>query len=127
MLTTATLGMVLYGLYSILVGATDLVSAAQLEWWADIWLIGAGAMLVLGAAFVRVSMPGGLALAVGGLLALQLISLHNAGHLYGQVSLISELARALLAASLIALAYFGWDGDRAQLSPNSKADQPGGR
>ena len=125
MLTTATLGMVVYGVYSILVGVTDFVTAAQLEWWADVWLIGAGAMLALGAAFVRVSMPGGLALAVGGLLALQSISLHNAGHLYGQVSLISELARALLAASLIALAYFGWDGDRTQLNPSSGTDQSG--
>jgi hypothetical protein len=123
MLTTATLGMVVYGIYSILVGVTDFVTTAQLEWWANAWLIGAGAMLVLGAAFVRVSMPGGLALAVGGLLALQSISLHNAGHLYGQVSLIAELARALLAASLIALAYFGWDGDSTQLNPDSGADQ----
>ena len=119
MLVTATLGMALYGLYSILVGATDLIAAARLEWWADVWLIGAGAMLVLGGAFVRVSMPGGLALAVGGLLALQSISLHNAVHLYGRVSLIPELARAILAVSLIALAHFGWGEDRSQTSPET--------
>jgi hypothetical protein len=57
MLTTATLGMALYGLCSILVGVTDLVATAQLEWWANLWLICAGAVLFLGAAFVRVS-PG---------------------------------------------------------------------
>jgi len=78
MLTTEILGMALYGLYSILVGVTDLVAAAQLEWWNNLWLIGAGAVLLLGAAFVRVSMPGWLALAVDGLLALQSISLQNA-------------------------------------------------
>ena len=121
MLTTATLGMALYGLYSILVGVTDLVATAQLEWWANLWLIGAGTVLVLGAAFVRVSMPGGLALAVGGLLALQSISLHNAGHLYGRVLLIPELARAVLAMSLVALAYFGWGGDGAHITANREA------
>ena len=89
MLTTEILGMALYGLYSMLVGVTDLVAAAQLEWWNNHWLIGVGAVLLLGAEFVRVSMPGGLALAVDGLLALQSISLHNAGHLYGRLLLDS--------------------------------------
>ena len=122
MLTTAALGMALYGLYSVLVGVTDLVAAARLEWWANLWLIGAGSMLMLGAAFVRVSMPGGLALAVGGLLALQSISLHNAGHLFGRVSLVPELARATLAVSLAALAYFGWGGDGSQISRDPDGD-----
>ena len=109
----------LYGVYSIVVGVADLIVAAQLEWWADIWLIGAPVMLVLSGAFVRVSMPGGLALAIGGLRALQSISLHNAGHQYGLVSLIPELARAIQAVSLVALAYFGWDGDRSHTAPDA--------
>ena len=110
MLTLATLGMIVYGLYSVLVGATDLLGPVQFAWWADVWLIVAGGTLVLAAAFVRASMPGGLALAVGGLLALQSISLHNAGLLYGRVYLLPELARAGFATALIALAYFGWEG-----------------
>ena len=122
MLTTAATGMILYGLYSILVGVTDLVAAGQLEWWANLWLMGAGSVLVLGAAFVRVSMPGGLAPAVGGLLALQSISLHNASHLFGRVTLVPELARAILAVSLAALAYFGRDGDGSQISRNPDGD-----
>ena len=126
MLTAASLGMALYGLYSILAGVTDLVAATQLEWWANLWLIGAGTMLVLGAAFVRVSMPGGLALAVGGLLALQSIGLHNAGHLYGRVSLIPELARAMLALSLAALAYFGWDSDSSHFTADREAGETRG-
>ena len=111
MLTLASLGMVLYGLYSIVAGLIDLLGAATLEWWANLWLMVAGATLLLGAVFVRISMPGGLALAVGGLLALQSISLHNANHLYGQVVLLPQLARALLAGLLIALAYFGWGSE----------------
>ena len=112
MLTTATLGMVLYSLYSIVAGVVDIVVTTRLlEWWANVWLVGAGTLLFFGAAFVRVSMPGGLALAVGGLLALQSISLHNAGHLYGRIPHISELARAILALSLVALAYYGWGED----------------
>ena len=59
MLTSAATGMILYGLYSILVGLTDFVAAGRLEWWANLWLIGAGSILMLGAIFVRASMPGG--------------------------------------------------------------------
>ena len=108
MLTLAALGMMFYGLYSIVVGLIDLLGGAALEWWANLWLVVGGAALMLGAVFVRISMPGGLALAVGGLLALQSISLHNANHLYGQVVLLPQLARALLAGLLVALAYLGW-------------------
>ena len=122
MLTRAATGMILYGLSSILVGVTDFVAAGRLEWWANLWLIGAGSMLVLGAIFVRVSMPGGLALAVGGLLALQSISLHNASHLFGHVTLVPELARAILAVSLVALAYFGWESDGFQIGKNQDGD-----
>ena len=110
MLTFATLGMAAYGLYSILAGLADLLmGGAALEWWANLWLVAGGAILVFGAAFVRVSIPGGLALAIAGLLALQSISLHNASHLYGQVVLLPQFARALFAGLLVALAYFGWD------------------
>ena len=45
MLTTATLGMVLYSLYSIVAGVVDLVVTTRLEWWASVWLIGAGTRL----------------------------------------------------------------------------------
>ena len=115
MLTLAALGMMFYGLYSIVVGLIDLLGGAALEWWANLWLVVAGAALMLGAVFVRISMPGGLALAVGGLLALQSISLHNANHLYGQVVLLPQLARALLAGLLVALAYLGWGRGPAEV------------
>ena len=72
MLTLATLGMVAYGSYSVVLGVTDLLPGpVRYAWWADVWLVGAGGVLVLASAFVRVSMPGGLALAVAGLFALQ--------------------------------------------------------
>lgn len=109
MLSMAALGMACYGLYSMVAGVADLLGAGPLEWWADLWLIVAGAMLVGGAIFVRASMPGGLALAVAGLLALQSISLHNAGHLHGYVAAGPQLARMLFAGALTALAWFGWD------------------
>ncbi len=109
MLTVATLGMVSYGLYSVGVGILDLLTTARLEWWADLWLIGAGAILAFAAALVRVSMPGGLALAVAGLLALQSIGLHNAGHLYNELGYLLEVARAIFAVTLTGLAYLGWE------------------
>ena len=45
MLTTATLGMVFYSLHSIVAGVIDLVVTTRLEWWANVWLIGAGTRL----------------------------------------------------------------------------------
>ena len=54
-------------------------------------------------------MPGGLALAVAGFLALQSIGLYNAGHLNSLVVLMPQLAHALFAGLLVSLAYFGWD------------------
>ena len=70
MLRAAALGMFLYGLHDVAAGAVDLVGAGVLEWWADFWRLLSGAVLMLAAALVRVSMPGGLALAVAGLLGL---------------------------------------------------------
>ena len=109
MLTVATLGLAVYGLYSMVAGVVDLFGSGPLEWWASLWLMVAGGILVCSAVFVRASIPGGLALATAGLLALQSISLHNAGHLYGQVVLLPELARLLLGTALVGLAYAGWD------------------
>ena len=56
-------------------------------------------------------MPGGLALAVGGLLGLQSISLHNDSYLYGQVLLFPQFVRVGFAAILVGLAYVGWGAD----------------
>ena len=117
MLTLATLGMIGYGSYSVLVGLMDLFGPADYAWWADLWLIGAGGVLVLASAFVRVSMPGGLALAVAGLLALQSISLYTGGQLYGRGSLPAEIARAGFAVALVALAYFGWETPEVRAVP----------
>ena len=108
MLRAAALGMFLYGLHAVAAGAVDLVGAGALEWWAGLWRLLSGAALMLAAALVRVSMPGGLALAVAGLLGLQSISLHNDPHLYGRLLLWPQLARAVFAAVLVGLAYFGW-------------------
>ena len=113
MLRTAALGLAFYGVYSIIIGLENLFVGAELEWWANLWVIAAGGLVLLSAAFVRVSMPGGLALAVGGLLGLQSISLHNDGHLYGQVLLVPQLVRATFAAILVGLAYVGWGADWA--------------
>jgi hypothetical protein len=110
MLTAATLGLAFYGLYSVVAGLEDLLGPSSLEWWADLWVIAAGTVVLLAAAFVRVSMPGGLALAVSGLLALQSISLHNDPHL-SDIVLVPQLARALVAVVLVGLAYAGWGTD----------------
>ena len=108
MLRAAALAMFLYGLHDVVVGSADLVGAGTLEWWADAWRILAGAMLMLAAALVRVSMPGGLALAIAGLLGLQSISLHNDPHFYGRLLLLPQETRAFFSIALVALAYFGW-------------------
>jgi hypothetical protein len=111
MLTTATLGMTGYGLYSLLAGLVDLVGDSQLEVLADIGAIVLGAMLVLAGLLIRVGLPGSLALALAALFGLQSLALHNAGHLYGQVAAEPQIARALFALLLIGLAYFGKGDD----------------
>ena len=108
MLRVAALGMFLYGLHDVVVGSADLVGAGMLEWWADVWRVLAGAMLMLAAALVRVSMPGGLALAIAALLGLQSISLHNDAHFYGRLLLLPQVTRALFSIALAALAHSGW-------------------
>lgn len=133
MLRAAALGMFLYGLHDVVVGAADLVGAGTLEWWANVWRMLAGAMLLFAAVFVRVSMPGGLALAVAALLGLQSISLHNDAHFYGRLDLmvLPQTLRAVFAATLVALAYFGWgtvgetdpDRQKSEFGSHNEPDQ----
>ena len=70
MLTIASLGMLVYGIYSAGWAVADLLRGAQLEVWAELGLMAFGALLALAAAFVRVRLPGGLAFAIGQLYVL---------------------------------------------------------
>jgi hypothetical protein len=107
MLTAATLGMVIYGLYSIVVAAIDLLFRSRMAVAADLGLAAFGLLLVLAAAFVRVLIPGGLALALGALLGLQALSIHSDVHLAGSLAMTPQLLRGAVAAALVALAYLG--------------------
>ncbi len=107
MLTAATLGLAGYGLYAIIVDAIDLVTRARVEVWADLLGILFGLLLLLSAAFVRVVMPGGLALALGALLGLQALSVHSDSHTPVGLTLLPQLVRGLFALLLIGLAYVG--------------------
>jgi hypothetical protein len=102
MLTTATLGMLLWGLYSALWAVVDVIRGARLEWWAEAGQVAFGLLLAVASALVRVRLPGGLALAVGGLLGLQSLAVHNAVHL--DLGLVSQIAQGLLGAALVGLA-----------------------
>jgi hypothetical protein len=107
MLTAATLGLAAYGIYSAGLGSVDLFRPAGLDWWADVGLIVLGLLLLLSSAFVRVRMPGGFALALSGLLALQALSLHNDLHFYGDILVAPQVMRAVMAGGLAALAALG--------------------
>jgi hypothetical protein len=107
MLTAATLGLAAYGVYSAGLGGVDLFRSSGLDWWADVALILLGLLLLLSSAFVRVRMPGGLALALSALFALQGLSLHNDLHFYGDIRVAPQVMRAVVAGGLAALAYFG--------------------
>lgn len=111
MLSVAVLGMAIYGVYSAGLGLVGFFGVYNLDWWANLGLIGLGLVLILSSAFVRVLIPGGLALAAGALLALQALSLHNDVHFYGRVVLFMQLARGAVAAGLLLLA---WEGARRQ-------------
>lgn len=107
MLTAATIGMAGYGLYSIAFALFDLLVRSQLETWAALAVIVFGLLLMLSAAFVRVVIPGGLALALGALLGLQALSVYNDSHSATGLLLLPQIARGAMALVLVALAYLG--------------------
>ena len=107
MLTAATLGLAAYGVYSASLGAVDFFRSPGLDWWADVALIVLGLLLLLAAAFVRVRLPGGLALALGALLALQALSLHNDMHFYVAILIAPQVVRGSIAGALAGLAFWG--------------------
>ncbi len=51
--------MLAYGLYSVARGLLHVFGGTTLAWWAILWLILLGVMLIFAALPVRVSMPGG--------------------------------------------------------------------
>ena len=105
MLTIASLGMVAYGVYSVGWALVDLVRGARLELWAEVGLIAFGGLLTLAAAFVRVRLPGGLAFAIGAMLGLQALAVHDAVHLGGGIA--PQIARGSIAIVLVAMALSG--------------------
>jgi hypothetical protein len=101
-LTIAALGMFVYGIYSIGWAVVDLFGGAQLELWAELGLMLFGVLLVLAAAFVRVRLPGGLAFAIGAMLGLQALAVHDAAHLGTGVA--PQIVRGAIALVLVATA-----------------------
>ncbi len=102
MLTLSALGMVSYGFYSAGWAVVDLIRGARLELWAELGLVLFGLLLVLSAAFVRVRLPGGMALAIGALLGLQALAVHSGAHI--PTSLAAQIVRGVFAAMLVGLA-----------------------
>ena len=109
MLRAAALGMFLYGLHDTVSAIAGLLGEGLLPWWVNLWRLFAGLILTLAAAFVRASLPGGIALAFAGLLGLQAISLHNDTYYYGELLLAPQLGRASYALLLVTIAHLGWD------------------
>jgi len=107
-LTLATLGMFAYGAYSLAWALADLVRGARIELWADLGVAAFGLLLAFAAALVRVRMPGGLAVAIGAMLALQALAVHTAAHL--ESGLIPQVGRAFLAFFLVGSAVAGEGG-----------------
>lgn len=127
MLTAATLGLAAYGVYSAGFGAVDLFRPSGLDWWADLALIAFGLLLLLSSAFVRVRMPGGLALALSALLALQALSLHNDMHFYGDILVAPQIIRAVIGAALAGLAFWGGRSGEGEtkLQPENREQKTG--
>ena len=109
MLTAATLGIFAFGAYSVVWAIVDIATGRSLEWWAETGLMLFGLLLSLSAAFVRVRLPGGVALAAGGFLGLQALAVHNAVHLDHGIPF--QVAQGVLAVALIGLAIAGARGE----------------
>jgi hypothetical protein len=103
MLTAATIGMLSYAGYSAAWAAYDVITGPRLEWWADLALVLFAGLLALGAFFVRVRLPGGLAFAIGAMLGLQALAVHTAAHL--GTGLTPQIGRGVLAIALVAAAH----------------------
>lgn len=114
MLTAATLGLAVYGVYSAGLGAYDAFRSPGLDWWADAALVALGLLLLMSSVLVRLRIPGGLALAVSGLTALQALALHNDMHFYGDILVTPQAVRGVIAAGLAALACAGSRTERRQ-------------
>ncbi len=112
MLTAATLGLLVYGLYSVGWPIVDLVRGARLELWAEFGIAAFGALLALSAAFVRIRVPGGLLLALGAMLGLQALAVHTAAHL--EQGLGIQIARAVVATGLLGMAHFASQDGRME-------------
>ncbi len=112
MLSVAVLGLAVYGVYSVGLGVVDLFGVYGLDWWADAALVLLGLVLVLGAALARLLIPGAFALVAGALLALQALSFHNDVHFYGQVLVLPQVVRGVIAATLLIMAQLGAPGAR---------------
>jgi hypothetical protein len=105
MLTLATIGMAVYGVVAVGGAAASLLTGGRLELWAELAQMLCGLLLLLSAAFVRVRVPGGLAAAIGALLALQALAVHSAAHF--RTGIAPQVVRAAAAALLVTLAYEG--------------------
>jgi hypothetical protein len=103
MLSAAALGMFAYGFYSAMWAVLDLIRGARLELWAEVGSMVFGVVLGVSAAFVRVRLPGGLALAAGAMLGLQALAVHAAAHLGSGLG--PQIARGVVAAGLLGTAY----------------------
>ena len=58
MLTAATLGMFLYGIYSVATGVIDLLGPVSLDIWADIMLIFLGGWLIIASvSYTHLTLP----------------------------------------------------------------------
>jgi hypothetical protein len=94
--------MFMYGVYSAGWAVLDLMRGARLELWAELGWMVFGLLLSLSAAFVRVRLPGGLASAIGAMLGLQALAVHDAVHLAGGIT--PQIVRAVIAVVLILMA-----------------------
>ncbi len=122
MLTAATLGLAGYGLYAIGDALADLVFRARLELWANLGGALLGMALLFAAVLVRTGIPGGLSFALGGLLGLQALNLHNSMHLHGSVQVVEEVARAIFGGLLMLLGWLGGKQQPAVIEPEEKGE-----
>ena len=109
--------MVVYGLYAAGTGLVDLAGQFRLEAWVDLAMVLLGGVLVIAAALVRVLVPGGLALALGSMLALQAAAIHNAVHFDGVVRPVPQVVRGCIVGGLVLLAYAGGQRERGTPGP----------
>ncbi|MBI1742740.1 hypothetical protein HYR54_06690 [Candidatus Acetothermia bacterium] len=107
--TLLWLGVILacvYGIATSVAGVSQL-KTQQVPHWAAIAMITVGALIVISAGLLVAGFNWGVYLLVLSLIAMHVLAINNGLRMHGKINPLHHLARFVLSAVIVVLAYFG--------------------